>query len=234
MMTLSSIFIGILKFDITMMETKENDICHPDGKILLLNGNVLDCYPKSDPSAVIQKDRLELDRTGEYLRVGKPLGKKPAGESREKEDWEDLFFKEAFFLFENKDRILSDSRMFLTPLPFRNGLAYTGSSGLNNATLGIYMEWWDSCEKAVIKYNGEVIALTYHIAGSPLSGSNHCSAVTRKGQSVTVQFQNPFYDIWGSFMQINQRYAEAKQIYQAYSLEETIAILHDSDDFKGA
>ena len=68
--------------------------------------------------------------------------------------------------------------MFLTPLPFENNLAYTGSSGLRNATLGVYLEWWSECERAVIKKDGgEVQALTYFIAGSPLSGSNHCSAV---------------------------------------------------------
>lgn len=214
-----------------MIDTKETDVCHPDGKIMLLNGNVLDCYPKPDTPGIIQGGQLELDRTREYFKTRKPHSDKPLRDRQEKEDWRGLFFKEAFFLYDNKDRILSDSRMFLTPLPFRNGLAYSGTSGLDNATLGIYMEWWDYCEKAVLKYNGKIYALTYYIAGSPLSGSNHCSAVTRKGVSQTIRFPSPFYEIWGSFMRINQRYTEAKQIYQAYSLEETVSILRSSDDF---
>jgi len=138
-----------------------------------------------------------------------------------------LFFKEAFFLYEHKDQILADSRMFLTPLPFKNNLAYTGTSGLQNATLGIYLEWWDACEQAVIYNKDRIEALTYFIAGSPLSGGNHCSAVDRKGKSRTVQFA-PFTEIWSSFMRINQRYTEAKQIYQAYTLEETISKLREA------
>lgn len=69
--------------------------------------------------------------------------------------------------------------MFLTPLPFKNNLAYTGTSGLKDATLGVYLEWWDECDRAIIKKDGVVQSLTY------------CS------------------------------YTNAKQIYHAYTLEET-------------
>ena len=178
-----------------IIETEEKDVRHPEGKILLKNGNVLDCYEK--------EDRPE--------RIKKP--------------WKELFLKEAFFLYEHRDAVYADSRMFLTPLPFDNNLAYTGTSGLRNATLGVYLEWWDNCERAILKDKGEVTALTYFIAGSPLSGSNHCNVVNRRGESKSIVFNSPFTEIWGSFMRINQRYTEAKQIYQAYSLEETVAKL---------
>ena len=176
---------------------------------------------------IIQDDSLKLDSTGEFLKMGR-RGEVTVSEKPERAEWEILFFKEAFFLYENKDRILSDSRMFLTPLPFRNGLAYTGTSGLGNATLGIYIEWWDTCERAVIRFEDEIRALTYHIAGSPLSGSNRCSAVTRGGKSLIIQFPSPFYEIWNSFMTINQRYSEAKRFCQAYTLEETVAKLRET------
>ena len=150
------------------------------------------------------------------------------------ESWEDLFFREAFFLFEHKDAILADSRMAFTPLPFRNNLAYTGTSGLKDATLGVYLEWWDRCERSVIKENGEVVALTYFLAGSPLTGSNSCSAVTRNGKTMGIRFQNPFYELWSPFMAINQLYAEAQQDIEAYSLEETVARLKaNPDEFVG-
>jgi FtsZ-binding cell division protein ZapB len=141
-----------------------------------------------------------------------------------------LFFKEAFFLYEHKEQILADSRMFLTPLPFENNLAYTGTSGLRNATLGVYLEWWEECERAVIKKDGKVQALTYFIAGSPLSGSNHCAAVDRKGKRRTIQFESPFSELWSSFMRINQRYTEAKQLYQSYTLQQVLDILHQEDN----
>lgn len=191
--------------------------------ITLCDGTVLECFPKEDRPEVIREDPVELDRTGEFLQVKGGPRKKSRKPSTE--PWMELFFKEAFFLYEHREAILADSRMFLTPLPFRNNLAYTGMSGLNGATLGIYLEWWDQCERAVIKDDGEVFALTYFIAGSPLSGSNHCSAVRRNGKTMGIRFPGPFLDIWTSFMKINGRYTEAKQVYQAYSLEETVARL---------
>ena len=151
---------------------------------------------------------------------------------RTREPWEELFFQNAFFLYEHKDSILADSRMAYTPLPFRNNLAYTGTSGLRDATLGVYMEWWDACEKSVLKAGNGIRALTYFIAGSPLSGSNSCGVVTKAGKTKTVHFPSPFYEIWGPFAEINRRYAEAKQQgpVQAYTLEETIAILRERGD----
>ena len=212
-----------------IIETEEKDLQHPKGKIRLISGAVLECYPIADEPSKIERDELKLDLTGVYLRTSKKPRKgltcKTGKEQPVREPWEDLFLKNAFFLYEHRDVILSDSRMFLTPLPFRNGLAYTGTSGLNKATLGVYLEWWDNCERAIIKHEGEAFALTYHIAGSPLSGSNRCSAVDRDGRSFTIQFESPFTPLWSSFMKINQRYTEAKQIYQAYTLEETLAKL---------
>lgn len=208
-----------------IIETEEKDVRHPDGKILLKNGTMLDCYPKESQPQTIIPDKIGLDRSGEYLQIkGKP---KNTTRKREREPWEELFFREAFFLYEHKEQIMADSRMFLTPLPFNNDLAYTGTSGMNKATLGVYLEWWEDCEQAVIRDTDQVEALTYFIAGSPLSGANHCSAIDRKGRTVTMHF-SPFLPIWSSFMRINQRYTEVKQIYQAYSLEETIAKLREA------
>ena len=206
-----------------IIETEEKDVRHPEGKILLKNGSVLDCYVKEDKPMTTKPDVVGLDMTCEFLRTKGSPKKKPR--TIQKEPWEELFLKEAFFLYEHRDVIYADSRMFLTPLPFENNLAYTGTSGLGNATVGVYLEWWDNCNRAIFKDKGEVTALTYFIAGSPLSGSNHCSVVNRKGMSKSVVFPGPFSDIWSSFMRINQRYTVARQIYQSYTLEETIAKL---------
>ena len=142
------------------------------------------------------------------------------------DSWKDLFFKEAFFLYENKEKIYADVRMFLTPLPFKNNLAYTGAAGMQGATLGVYLKWWDQCEEALLKKNGEVYALTYFIAGSPLSGSNRCSAVKRNGDTIEFSFTCMFSSIWGPFMNINQSYSETKRLFPAYSLKDTVEILH--------
>ena len=213
-----------------IIKTKENEVCHPAGKILLMNGKELACNPKPAPVQTGQGDPLRLDRTGEFFQMGHSSPKRMDSVKSSPDDWEELFLKEAFFLYENRDRILSDSRMFLTPTPFRHGLAYTGTSGMGSATLGIYIEWWASCERSVRKDESGVYALTYHIAGSPLSGSNCCSAVDRTGRTYAVRFSGPFSEIWSSFMRINQRYAEAKHLYQAYTLEETLAKLREPDE----
>lgn len=230
-----------------MNENEQTIVSHPDGKIILMNGNVLDCYPKKDQPSAIIPDEIGLDTTGEWLNLKKrtarrqhEIGLDTTGESMRfrdvskrqqhpvSEPWEELFYKEAFFLYEHKEQILADSRMFLTPLPFKNGLAYTGTSGFRDATLGIYLEWWEACERAVIKKDGIIQALTYYIAGSPLTGSNRCSTVDKNGIRETIQFSSPFMPIWRPFIQINQRYTEAKQIYQAYTLEETISKLREA------
>ena len=207
---------------------QENERCFPKGKIILTSGKVLECLLKEELPAVIRPDDPGLDTTGVYLQIGKPTPRK--NPAKEDNAWMDLFCKNAFFLYEHRDAILSDSRMFLTPLPFKNNLAYTGTNGLQNATLGIYLEWWEACQQTVLRNeDGTVRALTYFFAGSPLSGSNSCCAVTRAGRRETVQF-SPFIDIWRSFININTRYTEAKQVYQAYTLEETIQAIQASAD----
>ena len=197
-----------------------DDMAENRRKIILTSGNELECYLKDIQPAVILSDEPSLDTTGVYLQIGKPKPRKKSAE--EDNTWMDLFYKNAFFLYEHREAILSDSRMFLTPLPFKNNLAYTGTSGLQNATLGVYLEWWEACEKAVLRNeDGTIRALTFFFGGSPLSGSNSCRAVTREGKEEAVCF-SPFIDIWRTFMDINTRYTEAKQVYQAYTLEETI------------
>ena len=59
-------------------------------------------------------------------------------EEREKEV--KLFLNNAFLFLKNKDRIMSDSRMFLCPVPIQNELAYTGTSGFHHPALGVYLE----------------------------------------------------------------------------------------------
>ena len=66
---------------------------HPEQKICLLSGAVLDCFPKEDSPE--------------------------AASPHQNADWEALFLKEAFFLYEHREAVYADSRMFLTPYPFR-------------------------------------------------------------------------------------------------------------------
>ena len=200
-----------------------DDFEHPEGKIQLLNGNVLDCYPLKQDGEQVDNE-VKPDTTGTYFAIGKRrLAPTPVTEE-EKSEERLLFFDNAFRFLQYKNRIMSDSRMFLCPVPIQSGIAYTGTSGFHRPTSGVYIEWWLNCENALV-FNGiGTKKLVYHIAGSPLSGSNRCGVVDEKGKTETETI-HPFSSLWPSFIRINSRYDEAKSQYQAYTLKQVVDIL---------
>ncbi len=177
---------------------KESNFMHPEGKIQLLDGTALDCYPLGRPAA---PQRAEV-----------------------KEAEEKLFFSNAFRFLQYRDRIMSDSRMFLCPVPIQSGIAYTGTSGFQRPTLGIYLEWWLNCERALTCDENGTKKLVYQINGSTLSGMNKCGVVDTNGKTET-KYVFSFSSLWSSFIRINSRYDEAKSLYEAYSLKRVVEIL---------
>ena len=110
---------------------------HCDHKITLLNGNTLQCYPKSGESEISANQR-------------------------------ELFISNAFTFWENRELILSDSRMFLCQVgDMGHNLSITGSSGFENPTLGVYIEWWLSVPGTMLINAEGRQSLVYMIAGSP-------------------------------------------------------------------
>lgn len=204
---------------------EEERFQHPEGKIQLLDGRVLDCYQSEDLKFEVNNE-LSLDTTGVYLSMKKPNTTRLVKDEREDEEkeLERLFLNNAFILLDNRERILSDSRMFLCPIPIQSGLAYTGTSGFHHPTLGIYIEFWLHCPAATIMKKNGAKWLLWHIAGSPLSGSNRCSLVNSQGEWKCEQV-TPFIEIWRPFMEINTRYDEAKGRYDAYTLRQVLNIL---------
>ncbi len=177
---------------------------HPEGKILLLDGSELTCYEKQD----VTDDKIDEEEKKRLLK---------------------LFTDNAFYLLTHRERIMSDSRMFLCQVPSRSGLMYSGYSGFEKPTLGIYFEWWRECPGAMITGKDGTRSLIYHLAGSPLSGANWCKRVDENGETHEVKL-NSFIKHWRPFVGINTRYTDAKQRYQAYSLEEALEILHTEDE----
>jgi len=209
---------------------KEDKGLFPEGKIILHDGRVLDCYPLSEQSPEkIESDSLELDTTGRYLIIGRQKPTPVPNPSATVEEQRQLFISNAFYLLAHKERILSDSRMFLCPVAIQNGIAYTGTSGFRKPTLGVYLEWWGLVEEAMRTDKKGCRSLVYQLAGSPLSGRNSCGAVREDGRTEAVSLSS-FGRHWGPFMQLNQHYTEAKQLYQAYTLQEVLDILHQEDD----
>lgn len=200
-------------------------------KITLIDGSQLDCYPIAFPSDEIVSSEFSLDTTGQYLQIGtKPhftTDKELAERRKQEEIDEKLFYEHAHIFLANTDKILSDSRLFLTPVNVVNGLAYTGTSGFRKPTLGVYIEWWLYHKDASIDAKGHPI---WFISGSPLSGSNACSAVDRKGKTHRAQLNSSFSAVWSSFVEVNNRYNEFKGRHMAYELREVIDILEGTND----
>lgn len=208
-------------------ETTENSIT-------LMNGAVLECFPKESQPYDIEPDKMQLDTTGKYLSIGnkKPYkreAKAPIDPTEELEQQQKkLFTDNAFYLLAHSERIMRDSRMFLAPVAVHSGLAYTGTSGFRNPTIGIYLEWWNECARTLRTDDEGNRSLIFHLAGSPLSGSNCCAEVYEDGRIESVSVRS-FIDFWPPFMAINQRYTEAKDMHQAYTLQQVLDILHAED-----
>ena len=169
----------------------------PDGKIELLNGTILDCYP------------LELV-------VGESVVKKTPDDDFEVE--QRFFIENAFLLFNNRQQILSDSRMFLAPVKI----------GFKNSILGVFIEWWLNCPPASY-VSGRTQWLIFSFAGSPYTGSNKFRAVSNTGEFEKDLSSPSFGWLNGSFKEIDRRYAEVKQRFQAYTKDEVVEILKKND-----
>lgn len=200
-------------------------------KITIIEGSQLDCYPIAFPSEETVSGEFSFDTTGQYLQIGKmphfTIDKELAERRKQEEINEKLFYEHAHLFLANADKILSDSRLFLASVNVVNGLAYTGTSGFHKPTLGVYIEWWLYHKDASIDAKGYPI---WFISGSPLSGSNACSAVDRKGKTHRAQLNGSFSSVWSSFVEVNNRYNEFKGRYMAYELREVIDILEGTTD----
>ena len=201
----------------------------PQNSITLMNGAVLECFPKESHQGDFVPDKMKLDATGTYLSIGNKPCKPLPRTTEDVEQQKKLFTDNAFYLLAHSERIMRDSRMFLAPVAVQNVLAYTGTSGFHTPTLGIYLEWWNECPKALRTDKDGNRSLVFHLAGSPLSGTNHCAEVFEDGRIEPIQVSS-FISHWQPFVNINTQYDEAKHIYQAYTLEQVLDILHAEDD----
>lgn len=190
--------------------------------IKLQNGSTIQGYPKQKATVEETKELPMLDTTGEYFSIRKKPTKPQLTEEEER-DQQKLFTDNAFLILANRERILRDSRMLLTPLPIRNGLAYSGA--FSTATLGVYIEWWMNAPYSVLfDEEDDSMSLVWYVSGSPLSGSNLCSKVTEEGKTETVSV--PFFiKLWPKFGDILADYSNPKRLYEAYTLPEVIDIL---------
>lgn len=189
----------------------------------LLDGSILEGYPIVCPS-IPESNELQFDTTGQYLSLDHKPEKTSKEKEKERQRGHSLFYENIPLFLANTDRILGDSRLFLAVVPVQNGLAYTGTSGFQQPTLGIYIEGGFIIRIAPSYSKGRPI---WFISGSPLSGSHACSSVDSKGKTHKSVLNGRFRDVWRSFVEVNTRYDEAKSRFMAYSLEEVISLLNE-------
>ena len=191
--------------------------------IKLIDGRELEFYEiEGTPQQENIDNSLKLDTTGVYLQIGKRKRRSKAFKTKIQDRPEVRFFVEhAHFFFEHSEEIRQDSRMFLAPIPFNNGLAYTGESGFQHPTLGVYIEWWLSNQEVrLLDENGNKW-LVWYLAGSPLTHTNRCGLVRDDGVMISKNLPD-FMKMVKNFWEINRRYDEVKQGYKAFSLTEVI------------
>ena len=185
----------------------------PEGKIVLLDGRVVDCIPRAD-LATEESVRQKIDKSQA---------------DKEEEADKQRFIRNAFFFLAHKERILTDSRMFLCPVPIQSGMSTSGTSGFEEPTLGIYLQWWETCEGALRTDKRGRKSLLYKLSGSSLSGHNVCCEVCEDGTTKCVELF-PFKDYRDSFVRINNTYKSVKHQYQAYTLQQVLDILDHEEE----
>lgn len=155
------------------------------------------------------------------LRNGAVTDGYPAtGNAAECRDVTALFKRNAWEIYRRREEIYADSRMFLAPLDVGCNLAYIGRNGIADATLGVWLEWWESLDVLRVDEKGRE-RLVYYFAGSPLSGKNCCQAVTPGGKDLCVSM-SPFAPVWSTFLRINSRYVDPRRLFDAYTFEQTL------------
>lgn len=134
-----------------------------------------------------------------------------------------IFLNNAFFFLAHRDRIMSNSRMFLASVPVQNGPIYFGK-----LCLGAYIEWWLSCDTVRRISEDARLSLVFRLAGSPFSGRNSCNEVYEDGSNKVVHISN-FMNAVGRLKRISEHYSRYDN-KERYSLEEVVEILKKEDN----
>lgn len=210
--------------EVQIIDLPVSHVNHPKGKIQLLDGRELQCYETGQHGRLYDvENELDLDTLFRNIRKVKDLDRRFALFDEREADG-DLFIANAFNLFDNSERILNDSRMFLCPVMSLGWLSFTQATGFCHPTLGVYIEWWKNCAKSRVKNDKGREWLVYNIIGNPLSDNNQCAMVGRDGRIKDIRIK-PFKDLWQPFMEINTRYDSIKSRYDSYSLTEVLTLL---------
>ena len=134
-----------------------------------------------------------------------------------------IFLNNAFYFLAHHDRIMRDSRMFLTLVPVQNGPIYLGK-----LCLGAYLKWWLSYDNVRRTSEDKRLSLVFRLVGSPFSGRNSCDEVYEDGSHKVVHVSN-FMNAVGKLKRISEHYSKHNN-KERYSLKEVVEILKKEDN----
>lgn len=175
--------------------TKLYETEHPEGYLRLMNERLLPLYAKGEEAV--------LDEVAANVEV-------------------ELFVEHIPYLWEQRERILSDSRLFLCPLAVPNGVAYFGY--FPTATLGAYVELWQMCKDAIWLDEEGLRHFVWRVSGSPLSGNNKCGLISETRER-SIRSLDRFGTLWRVFVGIICRYRDIQPKGESYRIAEVIELL---------
>lgn len=158
--------------------------------IVLLNGNILRCYPRQNYWQTTFPWHLSRETTRANKR---------------------LFYTNVYNFIANADKILDDSRYFLASVGY-----YTSIGSTVMPCLGTFIEWWKYCKRH--SWDADNLPI-WAISGNPMTGSSGCATVNMNGILYSAKLQHRFIEIVKSFNCISSRYVEAQKECESYSLD---------------
>lgn len=133
----------------------------------------------------------------------------------------EMFFKNAYFLWKHRAEIRKDSKMLLASVRVSSGTANCCS--LKDATLGAFLDFWDTTEGAPIKNSEGNNAVLCRI-GLGRSEADTCKLADELGNVADTSIDLACHRL-SKFAAINRHYHKYAEQYEACSLESVLVSL---------
>ena len=206
-------------------ENQKDSALLPDNTMQLLDGRFLPLYPREEKGCETNNE-MYITSIKPYQSLKEQNKHLSTSEDDTPKDELQFFLDNVFFFVAHAEDILSDSRLFLAPVPVLCGLPFIGRNPFRYATLGVYIEWWMHNGFAVHKDERDKVSFIWALCGSPMTGSNRCAMVDENGLSTKITVGD-FSKHVRSFRRINQRYHECKSLALSYSLRQVKDVLQN-------
>ena len=147
-------------------ENQKDSALLPDNTMQLLDGRFLPLYPREEKGCETNNE-MYIASIKPYQSLKEKSKELSTSEDDTPKDELQFFLDNVFFFVAHAEDILSDSRLFLAPVPVLCGLPFIGRNPFRYATLGVYIEWWMHNGFAVHKDERDKVSLYGHYVVVP-------------------------------------------------------------------